>query len=160
MPARTCGSVGVYRYVERPQSLIHNPGEVEFREPRKGREVAVQEGQPVVVVLEVERLPHPGGKLIDEAELAMVVACLHPVEDRRIEPQSDRRSLRLRHLDRHFEAPAAQQQLDVCFVYELLVVDHVGRPDAVDREQLIADRNTCGRGWALWNHFENRRITT
>ena len=70
----------VDRDVEGRQALGHDSFEVGLGEPGQRREVAVEEAQPVVVVLEVEALAHALGQLVDEAELAVVVAGADAVE--------------------------------------------------------------------------------
>ena len=50
-------------------------------------EVAVQEAQPVVVVLQVQAAAHALGQLVDEAELAVVVARADAVEHARSTPR-------------------------------------------------------------------------
>ena len=41
---------------------------------RHGDVVAEQEGQPLIVILEIQALPHTGGQLVDEAKHAVVRA--------------------------------------------------------------------------------------
>ena len=62
------------------EALSQDPLEVGLRETGKGGEVAVQERQPVVVIAHVQALAHAFGQLVDETELAVVVARPHPVE--------------------------------------------------------------------------------
>ena len=66
--------------MQRRQALGDDPLEVRLGEPCQGREVAVQEAEPVVVVLEVEAAAHPLRQLVDEAELTVVVAGPDAVE--------------------------------------------------------------------------------
>ena len=58
MPERTVRVRGVNRHVQRPEPLLDDPGQVELGEAGERREVAVQERQAIVVVLEVQRLAH------------------------------------------------------------------------------------------------------
>ena len=74
------GIGGVDADVQRTQALGHYPLQVGLGEPGQGGEVPVEERQPVVVVLHVQAAAEPGRKLVDEAELAVVVAGANPVE--------------------------------------------------------------------------------
>ena len=65
---------------ERPS--VDDPLEVGLGESGQRGEVPVEERQPVVVVLQIEALPQAGRQLVDEAELAVVVAGADLVEDR------------------------------------------------------------------------------
>ena len=62
--------------------LVDHPLQIGFGEAGEGREVPIEERQAVVVVLQVEALPHALRQLVDEAELAVVVARAHLVEQR------------------------------------------------------------------------------
>ena len=84
------GIGGVDRHVERAQPLGDDALEVGLGEPGEGGEVPVEEAQPVVVVLEVEALPQARRQLVDEAELAVVVAGAHLVEQRRLHLHAER----------------------------------------------------------------------
>src|SRR3546814_2011494 len=68
------GIGGVDRHVQRAQPLGHHTLEVGLCEAGEGGEVPVEEAQPVVVVLQVQALPEALRELVDEAELAVVVA--------------------------------------------------------------------------------------
>ena len=68
--------------VQRRQALGDHPLEVGLGEAGERGEVPVQEAQPVVVVLQVQAAAQALGQLVDEAELAVVVARAHPVEQR------------------------------------------------------------------------------
>ncbi len=87
---RTSGSVAWMLTLQRRQPLGDDPLEVGLGEAGEGGEVPVEERQPVVVVLEVEALPQPGRQLVDEAELAVVVAGAHLVEQRRLHLDAER----------------------------------------------------------------------
>ena len=103
--AADVGVGGMDADVQRRQPLGHDPFQVGLGEPGEGREVPVQERQPVVVVLEVQRSPHSLRQLVDEAELAVVVARADPVEHRARDLDPERRALRL--VDRHRQLEAA-----------------------------------------------------
>ena len=104
----------VDRHVQRRQPLGDHPLEVGLGEPGQRREVAVQEAQPVVVVLEVQASAHALGQLVDEAELAVVVAGADPVEDGAGHLGAERLAGRLGDGDVELDAVPRQQQVDVC----------------------------------------------
>src|SRR4051794_30717702 len=62
------------RDVERRQAILEDSRDVAVLHVGERREVAVREGQPVVVVANVERLAQAGRQALDEAELAAVGA--------------------------------------------------------------------------------------
>ncbi len=84
------GVGGVDRDEQRAQPLGQDPLEVHLGESGQGGEVAVQERQPVVVVLHRQAAPHALGELVDEAELAVVVARADPVEHGRGDLDAER----------------------------------------------------------------------
>jgi len=65
---------GMHRDVERAQTLSEDAVELPRAEVGQGDVVAVQEGEPVVLVAHVQTAPVPLGHLIDEAEDALVAA--------------------------------------------------------------------------------------
>ena len=107
--AADLGIGGVDAHVERRQPLGHDPLEVGLGEAGQRREVAVQEAQPVVVVLEVEAPAHPLRQLVDEAELAVVVARADPVEHRALHLDAERLAVALRDVDDQLD-PAAHER--------------------------------------------------
>ncbi len=144
--------------VERLEPFSDHPGHVELGEASQRGEVAVEKRQPVIVVLEVQRGPHTRWQLIDEAELTVVVAGLHPIEDRRVEAQSQWHAVALNDLHDPLQATATHGELDVGFVDELLVLDDVGGSHAVDGHQLVADCDACFGSRAGGHYLENGRI--
>ena len=75
----------VHGDVERRQPLLDDPLEVRVVEVGQRDVVAVQEREPVVVVLDVEALAHPPRQLVDEAEHALVGAGRDVAGPRRLE---------------------------------------------------------------------------
>ncbi len=65
---------GVQRHVQRREAQLLDAREVGLVEVRERREVAVQKGEPVVVVLHGEAGAQPGRDLVDEAEATAVAA--------------------------------------------------------------------------------------
>ena len=87
--------------------------EVGLGEPCQRREVAVEEAEPVVVVLEVQAAAHARWQLVDEAELAVVVAGANPVEHRAGDLAPNGSPARLVISMRGLEAATVQLDLDV-----------------------------------------------
>ena len=83
------GVGSVDRDVQRRQALVDDTFEVRLGEAGEGREVAIEERQPVVVVFYVQAPAHALWKLVDEAELAVVVTSADAIEDggRDLEPE-------------------------------------------------------------------------
>ena len=79
---------------------------------------------------------------MDEAERAVVVAGLHPVEHRVRELEAERRAFRLAHHDLLLEAAPPDLEVDLGAVGVQLVGDHVAELLAVDRQNLVAGRDS------------------
>ncbi len=140
--AAQLGIHGMDRDVKRGKSLVDHPLQVELGEPRQRGEVPIQERKAVVVVLQIQALSHPFRQLVDEAEVAMVVAGPHSVEHRGGDLDTHRLAGGLRDLqDDLFVAPA-DGELRVGLVGEHLVLDHVARDASVDRDDLVPDGET------------------
>jgi hypothetical protein len=133
-------------HVERGQLLGHHALEVGLGEAGEGREVPVEERQPIVVVLEVEAAAQPRRELVDEAELAVVVARAHPVEQRRVDLDPERLAGPLLDLDQRVEPAAPQLEGQGRLVDEHPPLDQVARDRAVDREDLVALDDAGARG--------------
>ena len=119
------GVGGVDGHVQRRQPLGDHPLEVQLGEAGERREVPVEERQPVVVVLEVQRPAHPPRELVHEAELAVVVAGLHAVEHGRVDLRAERLALALVHHHREPVSGPLHLQPNLCPVAEQLPADHV-----------------------------------
>ena len=132
------GVGGVDRDVKGRQPLVDHPLEVHFRETRERREVAVEEREPVVVVLHVQVAPQPLGQLVDEAELAVVVASAHAVEDRGRDLEPERLTCLLDDRDLELDATADNLELDDRLVREQLVFDDIAGHLSVHRAELVA----------------------
>ena len=118
------------RHVQRRQPLGDDAFEVCLGETRQGREVAVQEAEPVVVVLEVEAAAHPLGQLVDEAELAMVVAGPHAVEHGTGDLRAERLTGGLSDGEVDLDTVAGEQQIDVGLIGPQMPLDDVTRDSA------------------------------
>ena len=140
------GVGGVDAHVERAELLGQDPLEIGLGEAGERGEVAVEEGEAVVVVLQVQALPHALRQLVDEAERAVVVARAHAVEHRALELEAERRARVL--LDHHelLEATAQHFELDARLVGLDLVADDVAHGLTIEREQLVAGEKPGGVG--------------
>ena len=145
----------MYGHVERAKPFLDDPCEVQLGEASESREVAIQEGESVVVVLEIERLPHAGRELVDEAELTVVVTCLHAVEDRRIQADPYRLALALGNDELHDVAIAAHSEPRIRIIDQLLVLDDVVGYDPVDGHQLITGAEAGDRRGSAWQHLKD-----
>ena len=109
-PGAYLGVGGVDGDEQRRQPFGEHPLEVRLGEAGEGREVAVQERQAVVVVAHVQVLAHAFGQLVDEAELAVVVAGPDPVEQGRVDLHAERLAALALHLERNLDPAAAHLQ--------------------------------------------------
>ncbi len=137
-PGPHLGVGGVDAHPERRQTFGHHPLQVGLGESGQGGEVPVQERQAVVVVPGVEAAPHALGELVDEAELAVVVAGPDPVEQGRVQLHAERLGLGSRHPDQAFQAAAAHVELELRLIGEELVFDDVSGELAVHGDDLVA----------------------
>ena len=136
------GVGGVDAHVERGQAIGDDALQVQLGEASQRREVPVEEGEPVVVVLDVQALPQPGRQLEDEAELAVVVAGAHLVEQGGVHLGAQRLARALG--DRQVEVEAAPAHLDVevGLVGQQLPLDDVARLVAIEGDDLVAGLQT------------------
>jgi hypothetical protein len=121
------GIGGVDGHEQRAEPLGQHPLEVHLGEPGERGEVAVEEREAVVVVLQGQAAPHPLGKLVDEAELAMIVAGADPVEHGRADFCAQRLALRLGHRQgqRLGHPLTADHQVQLGLVDQQAVLDDV-----------------------------------
>ena len=96
--------------MQRRQPLGDHPLEVGLGEAGERREVPVQEAQPVVVVLQVQAAAQALRQLVDEAELAVVVARADPVEHGARHLGAERLAGPLGDVDVELEAAAARRR--------------------------------------------------
>jgi hypothetical protein len=120
------------------EALADDTLEVRLGEPRQRREVAIEETQPVVVVFQVEAPAHPLRQLVDEAELAVVVAGAHPIEHGAGDLGAERAPRRLGDGDLLFEAVAGEQQVDLGLVGPQPPLDDVPRDATVEAQDRVA----------------------
>ncbi len=139
-PDRRVG--GVDADVERADPLGDDPLQVGLGEAGQGGEVPVEEAQPVVVVLEVEALPQPRRQLVDEAELAVVVAGADLVEQRAVDLDAERLAGPLGHLDGDLQPTPPEVEHRVRLVGEPAPLDDVAGGLAVDGQHLVVDQDT------------------
>src|SRR3990172_8619182 len=134
--------------IERRQTLLHDAVDVTVFQIGESDEVSVQEGEPVIVILEIKTAAQTVRELVDEAEDAPVPAYLHRAEDRAVEGKAERLPFGLIHRHLLEAAVGLHVQYDVSIVRKQLVVDHVAGLDAVDGDQAVArpDAEASGRG--------------
>ena len=139
------GIGGVDADVQRRQPLGDDSLEVGLGEAGERREVPVEERQPVVVVLQVERSPQARRQLVDEAELAVVVAGADLVEQRRVDLDAERLARLLVHVERQRLVLAADPHRHLGLVDQQVVVDDVAGLLTVELDQLVARFDTRAR---------------
>ena len=134
------GIRGVDGDEEWAQPLGEDALRVELGETGQRGEVPVEEGQAVVVVLEVQAPAHPLGQLVDEAERTVVVAGPDPVEDGRGDLDPERLAGRLVDPDQPGQrcTGATHQDAEVARVAEALEIDDVARLVPVQGQELVA----------------------
>ena len=128
-----------------PSRSVRMRSAVQLRETGQRREVAVEEGQPVVVVLEVEAPPHALGQLVDETERGVVVAGPDPVEDGRRDLDPERLAgtpLSTRTTRGSAVAAWRTRTLRSLASLEPLKIDDVAWLLPVNAEALVADGQT------------------
>ena len=123
--ARTSGSVEWMDTYSGDSRSVTTRSKSQLGEAGERREVPVEERQPVVVVLEVQRPAHAPRELVHEAELAVVVAGLHAVEHGRVDLRAERLALALVHHHREPVSGPLHLQGNLCPVAEQLPADHV-----------------------------------
>ena len=147
----------VYRDIERREPLLEHPLEVGLGETGQCREVAVEEREPVVVVLQVQAAAQPLWELVDEAELAVVVAGADAVEygSGDLEPERLARLL----LDRDLELHPSADDLEVHdrLVRQQLVLDDVPGHLAVDRAKLVTRPDSATLSRRMLGHGHHLR---
>ena len=153
------GVGGVDRDVERRQALVDHPLEVDLREPGQRRKVAVEERQPVVVVLQVQAPAHALRQLVDETELAMVVTGAYTVEDRGRDLEPERLTSLFDDRDLELDPAAHDLEIDHGLVREQLVLDDVSGHLPVHRAELVAgpDPGTLRRRMLGHGHYLRSR---
>ena len=126
-------------HVQRAQLLGDDALEIGLGEPSERRVVAVKERQPVVVVLHVEAAAQAGRQLVDEAELAVVVARAHLIEERGVHLDAEGLPGALHDLEGEVQPAPDDLELDVGLVGEQLPLDHVTRRLPIDDLDAVAD---------------------
>ena len=141
-PAQAGGTLGVAQHVgpqigiggvdgdeEGAQPFGQDALGVELGEPGERGEVPVQEGQPVIVVLQVQAAPHTLRQLVDETEGTVVVTRTDTVEHRRgdLHPERLAGGLLDAHRAGHRRPGAAHHDPGIRRVGESLEVDDVAR---------------------------------
>ena len=144
-PQRRVGRVDAD--VQRRQALGDDALEVGLGEAGQRREVPVQEAQPVVVVLQVQAAAQALGQLVDEAELAVVVARPDPVEQRTRHLGAERFAGPLVDVELEVDPAAGDLQADYGLVGPQAPLDDVARDPSVDARDRVtgAEPGVVGR---------------
>ncbi len=125
------GIGGMHRDIEWREPLLLDPCEVVLLEVGEGNVIAVEEGEPEIVVLDVEAPPHPPWQLVDEAEDALIGAGRDLRGPGRLELEAEPGGAALEHeaalppvsLDRETEALLSAVELEVDAVTQRMAVD-------------------------------------
>ena len=67
-------------HIKRRKTFVNNSLQVSLGEASHGRKIPEKETQSVVIVLHIQTAAHTFWQLIDETELAMVVACMNSIK--------------------------------------------------------------------------------
>ena len=151
------GVGGVDRHVQRAEPLGDHPFQVGLGKPREGCEVAVQKRQSIVVVSQRQAAAHPRRQLVDEAELAVVVARAHPVENCRVHLDAQRRTGLFKDFHLGFQPAAGHLEVHLGLVGEHPPLDDVADRLAVDAHQLVANDQPCQIGGAVGRYGDDDR---
>ena len=118
--------------------MVDNSLEVDLGKARERREIPIEEREPVVVVLQVQIPSHALGELVDETELAMVVASADAVEYRGRDLEPEGLTCLFDDRDLELNPSADNLELDYRLVREQLVLDDIARHLSVHRAKLVA----------------------
>ncbi|CAB4365633.1 unannotated protein [freshwater metagenome] len=141
--------------VQRRQALGDDTFEVGLGEAGERGEVAVQERQAVVVVLEVQAAAQARGQLVDEAELAVVIARAHPVEHCTGHLSAERFVGTLVDFQGDFDTAALHFQRDLGIVDGHSPFDDVTWHDAVHRGHDVANDEAGPRCSGPWRNGDD-----
>src|SRR5262245_54510263 len=122
--------------IERRQTLLLDAKEFRLFEVGQRDVVAVQEGKPEVVVLDVQALAHAARQLMDEAEYALVGAGRDFRWPRRFELESHSRPAAQQHRVTRSSVPL-HDQLEPLVARMEMEVDRVAKPGPVDTEDTV-----------------------
>ena len=117
--------------------------------------VAEQEGQPLIVILEIQALPHTGGQLVDEAEHAMVVAAVLFVPQIGLKVAAERLIPVFFHRQIGLNAVPADRQREPGGGAVKLVVQRVPQGFAVNGDQLHSRRKAQPPGGGVFVHRDD-----
>jgi hypothetical protein len=143
---------GVHRHVERRQPVPDDPVDVVLLEVGQRGEIAVAEGEPVIVVADVEHLPNAVGVPLHETEITAIGAAADPGRlDRHAEGFVDGA------LDFDLEfvgrLRGPEGKLEVLVSGEKLPIEKILELLAVDREQFGAFNQANGLADRVGGNF-------
>ena len=138
-PAAQLWIHGLEGDIDGGETVSADPVDVMVRHIGQGHIVPLQEGEPGIVVLEIQGVPHAGGHLVDEAEYALIVAVPVLVHQAALELQPQILVIVLVHLQEPLlPVRLLQEQLDIGVLYHELVVENILHFHAVDGDQPVA----------------------
>ena len=130
---------GLHRNIEGRNVHFEDALHVLLGQIGHGNVVAHQERQPRVIVLDIQRVAHALGQLVDEAEHAAIGAALHLIHQIMLEVQPQRLTLGLAHADiAHGSVLVLHGQRDAAVIAVKFEVEHIPNGCAVDFEQGFA----------------------
>lgn len=129
------------RHVQWAELLCDGALKVGLCEARQRGVVAIQERQPIVVVLEIQTLSQARRQLIDEAELTVVVTRSDLVKEGRVHFDPDRTAYVAVDVDIEMQTIAENLERHFGFIDERSVLKNVTWLFARDADKLVADRD-------------------
>ena len=142
---------GVDGNVDGADVQVHNPLELPSGQIGQCDIITHQEGQPGVVVLEIERLPHAGGHLVHKAENTAIGTGTGPVHQIGLKIEAQVLPFRLPHPDGALPAVFLFQFQDQPGVIGMkFIVQHVHDGVAVDFGQGLPDPYSRPPGRTVW----------
>ena len=139
----------MHRHVNGADAHVYDAPDLFLFQVRQGDVIAEQEGKAGIVVLEIKAFPHPLGKLVDEAEDAVVAAASLLVHQVGFKLQTYVLVFLLAHQHRAHLRPLLHRQAQLSLQGVKLIVEHVGNSVPIDRQKLFARTQARPFGRAL-----------
>jgi hypothetical protein len=128
------------RNVQWGNPFRHNSFEVKLSESCERREISIEKRKPIIVVFEIKRFTQIGRQLVNETELAMVVAGSDLVEQCRVDLGAKRFARLFLDFKRNLEPTPINVQTDFPLIGEKSVGDDVSRHFAIKAKNQVARR--------------------
>jgi hypothetical protein len=132
----------VHGYVERAKPLFPYSFPILLAPIGEGYEVPPEKGATVIVILDIEAAPHPGGQLIHEAKGATVPATAQAIEDHLLEIEAQILPILSSKPASENLAPSPDYRLQLFLGRVEPVIDDIPQPVAIDGEEFIARQET------------------